>query len=219
MRKRGEDALCEKERLLSESQRLGHIGSFFMDMTGLMQWSEEMYHLFGVSPDKFTPDMESLLSLIHPEDQLSMQGWVEDCIAGKKPAALEFRVIFPDGTIHFIRGDGEAVFDDKNGFLYLAGSGQDITERKHAEETLKRYSTELAKKNQELQEALAKVKQLTGMLPICSSCKRIRNDQGYWSGVETYVSQHTDAVFSHGLCPECEKKAHVDLAQFIRENK
>ncbi len=95
----------------------------------------------------------------------------------------------------------------------------ETAERKHAEEELHRYSGELEKKNKELQEALAKVKQLTGMLPICASCNKIREDSGYWSGVETYLSEHTDAVFSHGLCPECEKKGHEDLAQLIRENK
>ncbi|MDA3971834.1 MAG: response regulator [Desulfobulbaceae bacterium] len=94
----------------------------------------------------------------------------------------------------------------------------DITERKHAQERLQRYSADLENKNTELQEALAKIKQLTGMLPICASCKRIRDDKGYWSGVETYVSEHTDAVFSHGLCPECEKKGREDLAQLLREN-
>jgi CHASE1-domain containing sensor protein len=99
------------------------------------------------------------------------------------------------------------------------GLKSEIEERKHAEEQLRRYSAELEKKNKELQEALAKVKQLTGMLPICASCKKIRDDKGYWSGVETYVSEHTDAVFSHGLCPECEKKAYEDLDEFIRKNK
>jgi hypothetical protein len=48
---------------------------------------------------------------------------------------------------------------------------------------------------------------LSGMLPICSYCKKIRNDKGYWEGVETYISQHTDTLFSHGICPECEEKA------------
>jgi DNA-binding response OmpR family regulator len=93
----------------------------------------------------------------------------------------------------------------------------DITERKHAEQELQRYSAELEKKNRELLEALAKVKQLTGLLPICASCKRIKDDKGGWSGVETYVSTHSEAVFSHGLCPECEKKAHEDLARLIRD--
>lgn len=217
-RKRTEDALRKKERLLSESQRLGHIGSFLFDMKGPIQWSDELYRLYGVSPDTFTPTAESFLSLIHPEDRASMEIWIAACVAGEMPDALDFRIIFPDGTIHFIRGFGEAVFDDKNRLLYLAGLAQDITERKHAEQKLQRYSAELEKKNQELQGALAEVKQLTGMLPICSSCKKIRDDKGYWSGVETYVSEHTDAVFSHGLCPECEKKGHEDLAQLLREN-
>ena len=64
-----------------------------------------------------------------------------------------------------------------------------------------------------LQEALNKVKTLSGMLPICASCKKIRDDNGYWSGVETYVSKHTEVVFSHGLCPECEKKMYKELEQ------
>ncbi len=217
-RKRGEDALRKKEHLLSESQRLGHVGSFFIGATGLMQWSEELCHIFGVSPDTFTLNMESLLSLIHPEDQQSMQVWVDDCMAGKKPAALDFRVIFPDGTVHFIRGDGQAVFDDKNRFLYLAGSGQDITAQKHAEKALQRYSVELEKKNKALEEALANVKQLSGMLPICASCKKIRDDKGYWSEVESYISEHTETVFSHGMCPDCEKNAYQDLENFTRKN-
>ena len=98
------------------------------------------------------------------------------------------------------------------------GLSRELVERKHAEEKLQLYSAELKKKNKELQDAIATVKQLTGMLPICASCKKIRDDKGNWSGVETYVSKHTDAVFSHGLCPECEKKGHEDLAQLLREN-
>ena len=55
----------------------------------------------------------------------------------------------------------------------------------------------------ELQESLARVKQLQGLVPICSYCKRIRNDQNYWQQLEHYVSEHTDATFSHGICPKC----------------
>jgi len=63
----------------------------------------------------------------------------------------------------------------------------------------------------ELQEALANVKTLTGLLPICASCKKIRNDDGYWTRVETYLSQHSDAKFSHGICPDCGKELYGDL--------
>lgn len=58
----------------------------------------------------------------------------------------------------------------------------------------------------ELKDALGKVKTLSGMLPICSSCKKIRDDKGYWNQIEAYVHDHSDAEFSHGLCPECAKK-------------
>lgn len=63
----------------------------------------------------------------------------------------------------------------------------------------------------ELREALANVKTLSGLLPICASCKKIRNDDGYWTLVETYVSQHSDAEFSHGICPDCGKRLYGDL--------
>jgi DNA-binding response OmpR family regulator len=61
----------------------------------------------------------------------------------------------------------------------------------------------LAERVQELQEALSKVKQLSGLLPICSYCKRIRGDENYWERVESYISEHTDVQFSHGICPQC----------------
>lgn len=64
----------------------------------------------------------------------------------------------------------------------------------------------------ELQEALANVKTLTGLIPICSSCKKIRNDQGYWTQLETYLAQHSDAEFSHGLCLDCVRKLYPDYS-------
>ncbi|HPG42141.1 MAG TPA: hypothetical protein PLP19_11835 [bacterium] len=60
----------------------------------------------------------------------------------------------------------------------------------------------------ELQEALQKVKKLKGLLPICASCKKIRDDAGYWHQVEDYVHQHSDVVFSHGICPDCAKQLY-----------
>jgi len=62
---------------------------------------------------------------------------------------------------------------------------------------------ELRRLNIELQLAFDNVKALKGLLPICASCKKIRDDKGYWEGVESYIKKHTDVEFSHGLCPEC----------------
>ena len=61
----------------------------------------------------------------------------------------------------------------------------------------------LAQRVRELEEALSRVKALQGLLPICSYCKKIRNDRNYWQQVEAYISEHSEAIFSHGICPEC----------------
>ena len=76
---------------------------------------------------------------------------------------------------------------------------RDISERKEHE----RQREEIIK---ELQDALTKVKQLEGMLPICAWCKKVRDDKGYWQQIEAYISSHTKAGITHGICPECAKK-------------
>jgi hypothetical protein len=60
----------------------------------------------------------------------------------------------------------------------------------------------------DLRQALDEVKTLSGFLPICASCKKIRDDSGYWNQIETYLSEHSDAAFSHGMCPECMDKLY-----------
>ncbi len=64
----------------------------------------------------------------------------------------------------------------------------------------------------ELREALAKVKKLSGLLPMCASCKKIRDDKGYWNQLEAYICAHSEADFSHGICPECAKKLYPEYA-------
>jgi len=64
---------------------------------------------------------------------------------------------------------------------------------------------------QNLTHALAEVKNLKGMLPICGHCKKIRDDQGYWNHLESYISEHTDATFTHGVCPDCAKELRQEL--------
>lgn len=70
----------------------------------------------------------------------------------------------------------------------------------------------LAAKVRELQEAMAQIKTLSGIVPICSSCKKIRDDAGYWRQVEIYVSEHTGATFTHGICPDCMAKLYPEYA-------
>ncbi|MFH0908322.1 MAG: PAS domain S-box protein [bacterium] len=83
---------------------------------------------------------------------------------------------------------------------------RDITERKRAE-------AEREKLIRELQQAISEVKTLSGLLPICAACKRVRDDGGYWNQIETYIKSHSGVQFSHGLCPECISKLYPDYEE------
>jgi len=96
----------------------------------------------------------------------------------------------------------------KNGEGKINGAsviGRDITNRKREE-------MERTKLIQELTDALSRARTLAGLLPICACCKRIRDDQGYWQQVELYISEHSDAVFTHGICPDCFKASSAERA-------
>ena len=80
----------------------------------------------------------------------------------------------------------------------------------------KQYLAERDKLITELQKALAEIKTLHGILPICASCKKIRDDKGAWTQMETYITEHTDAEFSHGICKDCAKKLYPE---YYKEEK
>jgi PAS domain S-box-containing protein len=87
----------------------------------------------------------------------------------------------------------------------------DITDRKQAEQALQKTTEEREKLIKELQSALDNIKTLQGLIPICANCKKIRDDKGFWNQVEGYIMDHTDAKFTHGLCPDCTKQLYGDL--------
>jgi PAS domain S-box-containing protein len=139
-RKQAEDALREKERRLSESQRIAHIGSWAYDLkdtTCRLVWSEELYQLYGVSSETFVPTMESLLSLIVSEDRVLIRDWMKACAAGEKPADMDFRLRLPDGTVRVFSRRGELQYDADNKSSRLVGTSQDITERRQVEAALR----------------------------------------------------------------------------------
>lgn len=75
----------------------------------------------------------------------------------------------------------------------------------------KRAEAEREKLIVQLQKVIGEVKQLSGLLPICASCKKIRDDKGYWNQIETYIRDRSEAEFSHGICPDCFKKLYPDI--------
>jgi len=115
----------------------------------------------------------------------------------------EFPVLSKDGKKKWLGQNVRLVMENDKiiGFESIA---RDITDRKRVEEERERLIVDL-------REALAKVKTLSGLVPICSSCKKVRDDKGYWNQVEDYVHAHSNAEFSHSLCPECVKELYPDF--------
>ena len=145
-RKQNEQARAELTHLLSEAQRIGHIGSFNWNIaTGQIQWSDECYRLYGVQRDSFTVTAESGITCIHPEDQPKAQKWARAHVAGEEPYPLTYRTVWPDGNIHWLVTDGELQRGTDGAPSKVIGTIQDITERMQTENSLveseQRYRT------------------------------------------------------------------------------
>ena len=110
-----------------------------------------------------------------------------------------------DGT-RFPVEISSVVFPSRVGGLRTCMIIRDITERKAAEAERERLIWEL-------QDALGRVKTLSGLLPICASCRRIRDEQGAWHNLEVYIRNHTEADFSHGICPECQRNLYPEYSK------
>jgi len=112
--------------------------------------------------------------------------------------AFEATDFFPDlgEKGKWLRFTAATIRNKKGVIIGALETLEDITERKEAEE-------EREKLILELQEAISKIKTLSGLLPICASCKKIRNDHGYWEQIEYYIREHSEAEFSHCICPDC----------------
>ncbi len=91
----------------------------------------------------------------------------------------------------------------------------EMNKRLVAEKELNQYKDDLEvlveKRTEKLREAVSKVKTLSGFLPICASCKKIRDDKGYWNQIESYIREHSEAEFSHSICPDCAEKLYPEL--------
>ena len=154
--------------------------------------------IYGLEPEQCAG--LSFLEFVHPDDREatreSFEEWIRNRITG---ASFENRQINRSEEVKEMLWTIN-LFYDNDGRLEVANSiGRDITERKQAEQEKERLI-------EELKQALAKIKTLRGMLPICASCKQIRDDKGYWHQVEVYIQSHTDTEFTHGFCPDCARK-------------
>ncbi len=145
-RKQAEEALRRSESYLAEAQRLTHTGSWAWRVAGRdpLHLSEEWYRIYGFDPAEGMPGWEKRLQRVHPEDRARWQGVIERAIGEKSDYDMEYRILLPGGTVKYIHVVGHPVLNSSGDLLQFVGCSTDITERKRAEETLRRSEGYLA---------------------------------------------------------------------------
>ncbi len=141
--KRSAEALKAREKQLAESQRIAHIGSWEHNLkTGEVFWSDELFRLLGLDSKTDQADFGMFFDMVHPDDQPMLKKAIDETLRDKKPFGVDYRYILRDGTTRIIHARAELVRDDAGDLVILSGTGQDMTERKHAEEQLRSALTE-----------------------------------------------------------------------------
>jgi PAS domain S-box-containing protein len=150
----------------------------------------------GFTVDELTS--RPFLEFVHPDDRARTLNQNRQVRGGGQALAFENRYVCKDGSFRWLHWN--ATPDPAQQVIYSVA--RDVTTTKQAEAERERLVGEL-------QSALAEITVLQDILPICSYCKKVRDDDDYWLTVEAYISRYTTTRFSHGVCPEC-MRAHVD---------
>ncbi len=166
-------------------------------------WNHAAEKIFGYRAEEI---IGRSISLLFPFDRRhELTGNMQIIRHGESVGLYETLRVRKDGQFIPVSQTVSPIKNESGKIVGASAIVRDITQRKHEE----RERTDLIEK---LTDALKQVRTLTGLLPICASCKRIRDDRGYWQQVEIYISSHTDATFTHGICPECVKKVKEEHA-------
>lgn len=174
--------------------------------TGEVQRNDRWAQMLGYTSIKeFESNTDTWTNSIHPDDRDAAWKSIHDHLEGRTSAhKMEYRMLTKDGGYKWILDHARIVQRDSDGQpLRMSGTHIDISDRKQME-------AERDNLIKSLQEALNEIKTLKGIIPICSYCHSIRDDQGAWDRIEAYLSRHSDAEFSHSICPKCLKKARAD---------
>ncbi|MFH0998812.1 MAG: PAS domain S-box protein [Pseudomonadota bacterium] len=146
----------------------------------------------------------SFQTFVHPDDIPGCMVFLQAVIdTGQRQEGIEYRVQHTDGSWYWHTSSAVPFKDESGSIVGFYGIAKDITERKKKEDDMKELISQL-------QKAIEEIKTLKGIVPICANCKKIRDDKGYWEQVESYVSKHTEAQFSHSICPECLKEHYPE---------
>jgi PAS domain S-box-containing protein len=178
------------------------IGLFHMRPDGtILQMNSALANMLGIEHPSDGSGSHAVEYFLSPEEHVTWRDTIErnGTIVGH-----ETQLRRRDGTIFWVEISARALRDGLSGSLFYEGSVEDISQRKATQQENERLIAEL-------RGALSHAKQLSGLLPICSSCKKIRDDQGEWNPMEVYIQQRSDASFTHSFCPECVRRLYPEI--------
>lgn len=156
-RTRAEEALRHTQLVLTNAQRVGHVGSWEANLaTRRSHWSDEFYRILGLEPGKVTPSIKTGLSLIHPEDRDEAQAAFERLLDDGTEFKATLRIVWPDGSIRHILSHAGIIRNEHHRPLLLVGSAADITEQKQAEETLRQLAVHQERIKEEERKRIAR---------------------------------------------------------------
>jgi PAS domain S-box-containing protein len=199
----------EIERNFSESlvKSLPGVMYMFDEFGRIKKWNENFEKISGYSAEDIVTMKP--LDFIVEADRPKIKDTIGQGFSQGK-TSVEARVLTHSGNMVPFLFTGFKYIQDQR--PYLIGVGIDISNRVKAEQ-------DKAVLIEQLQASLSKIKKLSGLLPICSSCKKIRDDKGYWNQIESYIHEHSEAEFSHGLCPDCIDKLYGKQSWYLRGGK
>ncbi|EEF60356.1 PAS domain-containing response regulator [Pedosphaera parvula] len=167
----------------------------------ITSWNTGAEHIYGYTADEVKG--HSVSRLIPPERPEELKEFYQRIKNGEHIDRYQTQRLRKDGAIIDVSLTLSAIKNGKGEVVGVSAIERDITRRKREEKERLRLI-------EELKEALTNIKTLKGLLPICASCKMIRDDRGYWERVETYISKHTQAEFTHGICPDCRERLYPE---------
>lgn len=143
-RKRAGEQLKKSEKLFAEAQEIGHVGSWEWDIAAdKVSWSDALYRIYGLSPQSFHATYQGFLDRVHPDDRAFADSVVQKAFQEGTPFSFDHRIVLPGGEVRWLHGRGEVFLDAQGKPFRMAGTGQDITERRKTEDEIKRLNREL----------------------------------------------------------------------------
>jgi PAS domain S-box-containing protein len=202
-RKLLEQELKEREEKYSNLFHFSNDGIFLHDLEG------NILDINQKALDQFEYTKSEMLSFkipdFHPPEALEKSKWAFETII--REGFISFETDFKKKTGEVFTAEVSSSLFEIGDKKVIQGIVRDITERKLGEKEREKLITEL-------QEALKEIKTLRGILPLCSFCKKIRDDKGYWESVDVYIDKHSQADISHSICPDCAKEHYPDYELF-----